>query len=135
MSRRRAAGEKRSIAEWVTLAISAAIVGALALVALVAESQRARESRVNLEMTFDTASLWIEDGLYHVPFSVMNDSSEAIVAADIWFEISANGEMIDTDEITVQFLPLQGRQDGVYVTQYNPATHDLGGRLESVQFP
>lgn len=126
---------QRTPAEWVTLAISIAIVGSLVAIALIEEANRQDEVATSLAISFDMGATRWDGENYYVPFHVTNGGSQAVASADIWFEIYDGEALVETDEITVAFLPLQGRQEGVYVTARNPATHALRARLESVQFP
>jgi uncharacterized protein (TIGR02588 family) len=66
---------------------------------------------------------------------VVNTGSEAISSAEIWIEVSAGERVVESAEITVQFLPLQGKQVGMFVTTRDPASHALRGRVESLEFP
>lgn len=122
-------------AEWVTLALSSLIVGALVVVALVEESRRLEAEAADLRMTFDVERTAARGGSFYVPYTVRNQGSAAISSAEIWIDIYADGEFVDSAEVTVEFLPLQGVQDGVFVTPYDPSTHTVVGRVESLQFP
>jgi uncharacterized protein (TIGR02588 family) len=124
-----------SVAEWVTLSLSVLVVGALIVVALVEESKRLDADSTDLRMTFDVERTEARGGNYYVPYTIRNLGSTAVTAAEIWIDIYSEDELIDSDEVSVEFLPLQGSQDGVFVTPYDPATHTVVGRLESVQFP
>jgi uncharacterized protein (TIGR02588 family) len=124
-----------SVAEWVTLSLSVVIVGALIAVALVEESRRDDDVAADLRMTFDIEQTEMRGGNFYVPYTIRNLGSAAISSAEIWIDISFQNEIVDSVEITVQFLPLQGSQEGVFVTQYDPATHAVIGRIESLQFP
>jgi uncharacterized protein (TIGR02588 family) len=44
-------------------------------------------------------------------------------------------QVVVSAEITVQYLPLQGTQDGTFVTTRDPASHALRSRVESLQCP
>jgi uncharacterized protein (TIGR02588 family) len=124
-----------SIAEWVTLSLSVLIVGALVMVALVEESRREDADAADLGMSFDVERTVARGGNYYVPYTVRNQGSAAITSAEIWIDIYFENELVDSAEVTVEFLPLQGSQDGVFVTPYDPSTHTVVGRLESLQFP
>jgi uncharacterized protein (TIGR02588 family) len=97
-----------SVAEWVTVSLSVLIVGALILVALVEESRRQDEVAANLRMTFDVEWTVVQGGNYSVPYTVRNLGSAAITSAEIWIDIYFQDELIDSAEVTVEFLPLQG---------------------------
>jgi uncharacterized protein (TIGR02588 family) len=68
-------------------------------------------------------------------YTVLNTGSEAISAAEIWIEVSDGERVVESAEITVQFLPLRGKQDGVFVTTRDPKIYPPQSRVESLQFP
>jgi uncharacterized protein (TIGR02588 family) len=130
------AGQRqRSAAEWLTLAISLVIVGALIVVALVEESRRQEEDAVGLQVTFDTEHVTARGADFYVPYRVRNTGPVAISSAEIWIQVYEGERLAETVQVSVEFLPLQGTQDGVFITTYDPASHTLLGRLESLQFP
>ena len=129
------AARRKSIAEWVTLSLSALVVGALIVVALVEESRRQQGDAAGLQVTFDTEHIAEHGESFYVPYMVLNTGSEAISSAEIWIEVSDGERVIESAEINVQFLPLQGKQNGVFVTTRDPATFILRSRVESLQFP
>jgi uncharacterized protein (TIGR02588 family) len=118
---------RRSNAEWVTLALSLFVVGALVAVALVEEARRQQVDLSSVQVTFES--------FYYVPYTVRNTGRDAISSAEIWIEVYDGEELVESAEILVQYLPLQGKQDGIYVSAHDPRTHDMRGRLESLQFP
>lgn len=132
---RRTGGTGRSLAEWVTLGLSLLVVGTLIAVAVEEESLRQQEGGSSLLVTFDVDDSRREGESFFVPYTVLNTGSEAISSADVWIEVYNDASLVESAEITVQFLPLQGQQRGLYVSAYDPATHTLRGRLESLQFP
>ena len=129
------AARRKSTAEWVTLSLSVLVVGALIVVALMEESRRQQGDAAGLQFTFDTERVVVSGESFYVPYTVVNTGSEAISSAEIWIEVVAGERVIESAEITVQFLPLQGKQDGMFVTTRDPATHALRSRVESLQFP
>lgn len=131
----RNAARRQSAAEWLTLSLSILVVGALIVVALVEESQRQQEGAAGLQVTFDTERAAKRDESFYVPYTVRNTGSDAISSAEIWIEVSDGERIVESTEINVQFLPLQGKQDGVFVTTRDPATYALRSRVESLQFP
>jgi uncharacterized protein (TIGR02588 family) len=129
------AARRKSAAEWVTLSLSMLVVGALIVVALVEESHRQQGDAAGLQMTFDTEHAAQHNQSFYVPYTVRNTGSEAISSAEIWIEVSDGERVVESAEINVQFLPLQGKQDGVFVTTRDPETYALRSRVESLQFP
>jgi uncharacterized protein (TIGR02588 family) len=129
------AARRKSIAEWVTLSLSVLVVGALVVVALVEESQRQDGDGPALQVTFDTERATARGESFYIPYTVVNTGSQAISSAEIWFEVYNGEQVVESAEINVQFLPLQGKQDGMFVTMQNPASHAVRSRVESLQFP
>ncbi len=105
------------------------------VVALVEESRRQQGDAAGLQVTFDTEGIVAHGESFYVPYTVFNSGSEAISSAEIWIEVFDGERVVELAEITVQFLPLQGKQDGIFVTTRDPASHALRSRLESLQFP
>lgn len=129
------AARRISIAEWVTLTLSVLVVAALILVALVEESRRQDGNGADLQVTFDTERATARGESFYVPYTLMNTGSEAISSAEIWIDVYDGERVVESAQINVQFLPLQGKQDGMFVTTHDPASHDLRSRVESLQFP
>ena len=126
---------RKSTAEWVTLSLSVLVVGALIVVALVEESRRQQADTEGLQVTFDTEHVAKRGESFYVPYTVLNTGSEAISSAEIWIDVADGDRVVESAEIGVQFLPLQGKQDGVFVTGRDPARYTLRSRIESLQFP
>jgi len=129
------AARRKSIAEWVTLSLSLLVVGALIVVGLVEESRRQQGDGTALQVTFDTERAMASGDSSYIPYVVVNTGSAAIASAEIWFEVYDGERVVESAEINVQFLPLQGKQNGVFVTTQDPASHSLHSRVESLQFP
>jgi uncharacterized protein (TIGR02588 family) len=126
---------RKSTAEWVTLSLSVLVVGVLIVVALVEESRRQQGDAAGLQVTFDMEHVTKRGESFYVPYTVLNTGSAAISSAEIWIEVSDGEHDVESAEINVQFLPLQGKQNGLFVTTRDPATYALRGRVESLQFP
>lgn len=126
---------RKSAAEWVTLSLSMLVIGALIVVALVEESHRQQGDAAGLEVTFDSEHAAKRGESFYVPYTVRNTGSQAISSAEIWIEVAEGERVVESAEIKVQFLPLQGKQDGMFVTTRDPATFALRSRVESLQFP
>ena len=131
----RRARRGKSLAEWVTLSLSLLVVGALVGVALIEETRRQEEDRAALQVTFETEQAVAEGESYYVPYTIRNTGSDAISSAEIWIEVYDGEQLVEEAEVMVESLPLEGRQDGVFVTTHDPASHALQSRVESLQFP
>jgi len=125
----------RSLAEWTTLALSLLIVGALVATALREEANLQGSAGAGVDVTFDEETTALRGDRFYVPYTVVNIGSTAIASAEIWIEVYDGERLVESSQVTVQFLPLNGRQDGIYVTALDPATHTFRSRLESLQFP
>ena len=126
---------RRSNAEWVTLALSVLVVGALVAVALVEEARRQQVDQSSVQVTFDRDHTTSRESSFYVPYTVRNTGANAISSAEIWIEVYDGEQLVESAEILVQYLPLQGKQDGVYVSAHDPRSYGFRGRLESLQFP
>ena len=111
------------------------VVSSLIAVALEEESLRQEENGSSVLVTFDSDASQREGDTFYVPYTVLNTGSEAISSADIWIEVYSGDSLVESAEIRVQCLPLQGQQRGIYVSAYDPSSHAFRGRLESLQFP
>ena len=124
-----------SVAERITLAISFLVIVALVAVALNEEARKGTEPPGTLGVSFDLENAELRGGVHYIPYVIRNEGAEAISSATIWFEVFAGEKLVETAEVMVQLLPLNGTQAGVYVTPLDPETHTFSGRLESLQFP
>lgn len=122
-------------AEWVTLTISLLIVGAMLAIGLREEFQRHEALAGDLEVTFDPGQAERRGKSYFVPYLIRNTGADAIASAELWIEVYAGEELVESAEENVSALPLQGTQPGIYVTTRDPATHEFRARMESLQFP
>jgi uncharacterized protein (TIGR02588 family) len=127
-------GERRSAAGWVTLGLSLLVVAVLVGIAIREELAR-QDAGTGLAVTFDRGAATRRGDDYLVPFTVYNTGADAISSADISIAVYAGERLVESTEITVEFLPREGRQDGIYVSAFDPTTHAVRARLESLQFP
>lgn len=127
--------DRGAVPELVITVISILVVGGLIAYALGQEQQRREEGPANVNLTFDVGSANYQDGTYFIPYVVSNDSSHAIDSADMLIEVLDGGEVVESSSISLVSLPLDGRQSGIYASRYDPANHDIRGRLTSLVFP
>ena len=126
---------RKSTAEWVTLSLSVLVVGAIIVVALIEESRRLDGEDAALQVTIDTERVTARGESFYVPNMVQNTGSDAVSSAETWIDVYEGARLVASAEINLQFLPLQGKQDGVFVTTQDPASQSLRSRIESLQFP
>jgi uncharacterized protein (TIGR02588 family) len=128
-------GNRRSAPEMVITILSVLVVSGLIAYALGQEQQRRGADPANVNLVFDGGSATFQDGIYFIPYVVSNDSSHAIDSADMLIEVRYGGEVVESSAISLVSLPLDGRQNGIYASRFDPATHEIRGRLTSLVFP
>jgi len=131
----RGSARGRSLAEWVTLSLSLLVVGALVSVAVLEEIRPEEEDPAAVQVTFEIDRAVAEGESYFVPYTIRNTGSDAISPAEIWIDVYDGERLVESAEVIVQSLPLEGKRDGVFVTIHDPASHALQSRVESLQFP
>ncbi|MFT4038874.1 MAG: hypothetical protein QM692_11890 [Thermomicrobiales bacterium] len=125
----------RSTADWIISGLSVLIVGALVVYAISEEVERRDADPANVWIAFDVGNAVLQNGTYFVPYTVTNSGASAVDSADLAIDIVADGEMVDSTEIAISSLPLDGRQRGVFATRFDPADYELQGRVVSILFP
>jgi uncharacterized protein (TIGR02588 family) len=124
-----------SASEVFVLSISLLIVGGFVAVALWMSTTTADQDDEGLEVTFDVAATVERDEGYFVPYAITNHTSSGVAAAEIWIEVFDGDQQVETAEIRVEFLPVESRQEGLYISKYDPSEYDFRGRLESRIYP
>lgn len=127
--------DRRSVPEIVITVLSVLVVCGLIVYALGQEQQRREADPANVNLVFDVDSSTYEGGTYFVPYVVNNDSSHAIDSADMVIEVMDGDRLVESSAISLVSLPLDGRQNGIFASSYDPATHEIRGRLTSLVFP
>jgi uncharacterized protein (TIGR02588 family) len=133
MSQRAASG--RSIPEAVITILSVLVVGGLIAYAVGQERERRGADAANVNLIFDIPGTTYQDETYFIPYVIRNDSSHAIDSADMLIEVLHGGNVVESTAISLVSLPLDGRQMGIYASRFDPATHEIRGRLTSLVFP
>jgi uncharacterized protein (TIGR02588 family) len=127
--------DRRSGPEIIVTLISVLVVCGLIAYALGQEKQRRKADPANVNLTFDVESATYQDGTYFIPYVVSNDSSHAVDSADMVIEVLDGEDVVETTAISLVSLPLDGRQNGIFASRYDPETHQIRGRLTSLVFP
>jgi uncharacterized protein (TIGR02588 family) len=128
-------GSTPSPAERVTLILSFLVVAVLIGVALIEEARIEGSEPAGLIVTFATDRTFARDGNYYVPYTVTNRGVQAIDAAQVRFEMLSGDTVVQSEDLAIQFLPLDGVQSGLFVTQNDPATHTFRAHAITLQFP
>jgi uncharacterized protein (TIGR02588 family) len=114
----------RTVAEWVTLGVSAAIVLALAGLVLfqwLAQGTEPPEIRVepNMEQVRQVGDL------YYLPIRVTNSGEKAVEVVEVETELSVEGEAPETVGFTVQFLAGRESDEFTVVLSNDPRNGEL----------
>lgn len=125
----------RSFPEAVITILSVLVVGCLIAYAVEQERERRGADPANVNLIFDVPGTTYQDDTYFIPYVIRNDSSHAIDSADMLIEVFDGGNVVESSAISLVSLPLDGRQMGIYASRFDPATHEIRGRLTSLVFP
>ncbi len=121
--------------EIVVLLFSLLVVGGFVAVAVWMSGTTADSDIVGLEVTFDLEETIERNEGFFVPYAITNHTSSGIAAAEIWIEVFDGDRMVETAEIRVEFLAVESRQEGLYVSKFSPIEYEFRGRLESLLYP
>lgn len=125
----------RSAAEWTTFALSVVVVAALVGVALAEQFLRREPAGVLVAVAVATDRAEERGGRFYVPFTVANDGAEPATNVAIVFEVRRGETVVEESTADVPFLPVDGHQEGELVTALDPATHEIVGRVGTLQAP
>jgi uncharacterized protein (TIGR02588 family) len=121
--------------ELVVLLFSLLVVGGFVAVAVWMSGTAADSDIAGLEVTFDHEETIERNEGFFVPYAITNHTSSGIAAAEIWIEVFDGDRMVETAEIRVEFLAVESRQEGLYVSKFSPTEYEFRGRLESLLYP
>lgn len=74
-------------------------------------------------------------GLYYVPFTVINTGGETAEAVQIIAELSINGEIVESGEQQIDFLSSQEEAEGAFIFTQAPNSGELIVRTASYKLP
>lgn len=123
----------RTVAEWTTLAISAAmVVSMLGLVTYLYVRGDSQPAIVTASAQLD--KLRQDDSAYYVPVQVTNEGDRTVEDVTIEGELAVDGQ-VETAEITVTFLAGGERVTGAFVFSQDPSQGELTVRPISYKDP
>jgi uncharacterized protein (TIGR02588 family) len=127
--------DRRSIAEWTTLIVSALFVAALVGAALYEHFAREEPPgvRIAVELALDEAD--VRGGLTYIPFTVVNTGADPAESVVVLFEIKQGEETVEESTAEIAFLPNSGSADGELVTALDLGTHTIEARVATLLFP
>jgi uncharacterized protein (TIGR02588 family) len=123
------------VAEWTTLAVSLAIIAALAGVAVYEHVARAEPAGVRVSVRLEIERSERRGGAYYVPFVVTNAGREPAEAVGLVFEVRRGEEVVEESTTEIAFLANSGSAEGELVTMLDPAAHEIAARVGSLQRP
>lgn len=125
----------RSVAEWTTLAISAAVVLALIGAALAEIFLRDDPSGavVTIEVAVDRAE--VRDGQTYIPYEVRNDGADAATDIVAIVEFSQGDQVVEETTVDIALLASHGVVEGEVVTTLDLAAHTVDARISALQLP
>ncbi len=129
-----AGGEKtRSLAEWITLALSTLVLAAIVCLVLY-DWQLSK----NLPPAFEVALLEparVTEGRYYVPFTLRNTGGRIARTVQVMATLHLANGTDETGEQQVDFLSGNERKQGGFVFEHNPQMGDLDVRVASFGLP
>lgn len=125
----------RSAAEWTTFAASVLVVAALVGAALAEQFLWREPAGVRIAVAVAPDRAEERDGLFYVPFTVVNDGADPATDVSIVFETRRGETVVEESTADVPFLPVDGDQEGELVTALDPATHEIVARVGTLQAP
>jgi uncharacterized protein (TIGR02588 family) len=126
--------KSRSIAEWTTLAISAAIlVGIVGMITWL--SFRGAERPPMIVVEPDLQAVRHDDSGYYVPVVIRNDGDATVEEALVQGELDTGSGEPETVQITISFLAGGEKAQGTFVFRDDPASGELTTGVLSYQEP
>ncbi len=125
--------QKRSLAEWVTVAIACSILSTLTGLVLYNWATKKQEPPV-ISVTRN-APIRETQGQFYVPFTVTNTGGETVESVQVIAELRVNGEVLESGDQQVDFLSSGETQEGAFIFSRNPSQGELIVRSSSYQLP
>lgn len=125
------ARQKRSAAEWTTLALSLAVIGLLVgLVSYTYLDEDYREVLIDIQPRLD--EIRHEQDRFYLPVEVTNLGERTAEDVRVRFSLVDSDRQPQITELTIGFLPGNGTESGVLVFGSDPATATL--TVESISY-
>ncbi|MEM8808570.1 MAG: TIGR02588 family protein [Cyanobacteria bacterium P01_G01_bin.38] len=123
---------KRSLAEWITLTISTAIL--IGLVGLVLYDWQINQNRPPL-FQIEFASAQAIDNHYYVPFVIKNTGGQVARTVQVSAELRLDNAPDETGAQDIDFLSANERKRGSFVFDHDPNQGQLTVRVASFRLP
>ncbi|MEO1401959.1 MAG: TIGR02588 family protein [Cyanobacteria bacterium J06635_1] len=123
---------RRSVAEWLTLAISTAIL--IGLVGLVLYDWQINQNRPPL-FQIEFASAQAIENHYYVPFVIKNTGGQVARTVQVSAELRLDDAPDETGAQDIDFLSANERKRGSFVFDHDPNQGQLTVRVASFRLP
>ncbi|MEJ7761742.1 MAG: hypothetical protein WKF80_03020 [Thermomicrobiales bacterium] len=128
----------RNGAEWVTLAISAAIVALLVGVGVVEHLTHDSPAGTRVTVSLDLDGTYEVNGRFFVPFTATNQGAtpaEDVVITFTVREPGPDGAVLEEGTADLAYLANSGERSGQFATDYDLATHQIEASVSTFQTP
>jgi uncharacterized protein (TIGR02588 family) len=115
--------------------VSVVIIAALAGAALYEHFARGKPAGavVRIDLAVERAAR--RGDAYYVPFTVSNAGADAATDVAVRFAVKRGEEEVEESAAAIPFLPSHGEAGGEVVTAFDPATHEIEARVETLLRP
>ncbi|NEP16439.1 MAG: TIGR02588 family protein [Leptolyngbya sp. SIO4C1] len=122
----------RSLAEWLTLAVSACLlIGLVGLVIYDWQVNQNRPPRFDIELV-ETAQVGSQ---YYVPFIITNTGGQVARTVQVSAELQLTNADTETGDQSIDFLSAQEQKRGSFVFDHDPQQGTLTVRVASFRQP
>jgi uncharacterized protein (TIGR02588 family) len=123
----------RSLAEWVSFGVAAAILALVAgLVIYDWLTTPRQEPRVSVRQE---GAIRSADGLFYVPFTVENSAGNTVEALRVHAELEVDGSVVESGEQEFDFLSGGEQGQGAFVFTRDPEQGELRLRITGYRLP
>ncbi|MBA2277054.1 MAG: hypothetical protein H0W06_04760 [Chloroflexia bacterium] len=129
------AQEGRSLAEWVTLAVSIVVVAAFVGAAFVENVTRDEPAGAPITVEVLLEQIEQREGSFYVPFEVSNAGSSPVEDVSLLFELRLRGQLLEESTVLIPFLPSNGVEAGTVVLTTDPARAVLVASVQNFREP
>jgi len=115
----------RNGAEWVTLAVSIAILAVFVGAALYEQFVNAEPAGAILRVELSLDQTEQRGDRFYVPFDVTNSGGDPASDVAVLFEVRQGEEVIEESDTMIPFLPSDGQETGEAVLMSDPAEYEV----------
>lgn len=124
---------RRSLAEWITFSIAAAILSTV--IGLVSYVWLGKERQPPVFSIKTENTIREVDGQFYVPFSLINKGGETVESVRVAAELEINSSLKERGEQEIDFLSSGEVQEGAFIFSTNPEDGKLKLKVESYKLP